>query len=127
METVMNNGFDLDNANKRMPYTISSDDFFDKLEENIWKEVKGDYLGANADNAASFDSRIHRKPSKLRIVAKYAIAVAASVALVFFVNMNMSKQSKVSLNDIDQAFSQLSSDDQSYLLNVYQDDVFINE
>lgn len=127
MRTVMNNGFDLDNANKRMPYTTSSDDFFDKLEENIWKEVKDDYLGVNTDNTASVDSRIHRKPSKLRIVMGYAIAVAASVALIFFVNMNMSKQSTASLDDIDQAFSQLSGDDQAYLLNIYQDDVFINE
>lgn len=127
MRRVMNNRFDLDNANKRMPYTTSSDDFFDKLEENIWKEVKDDYLGLNTDNTASFDNRIHRKPSKLRIVMRCAIAVAASVALVFLVNMNISRQSTASLNGIDQAFSQLSSDDQAYLLNIYQDDVFINE
>ena len=127
MRAVMNNRFDLDNANKRMPYTTSSDDFFDKLEENIWKEVKGDYLGINTEKTVSCENSVHRKPSKLRIVMRSAIAVAASVALVFFVNMNMSKQSTASLDDIDQAFSQLSSDDQTYLLNVYQDDVFINE
>lgn len=55
------------------------------------------------------------------------IAVAASVTLVFIVNMNFSKQATVSIKDVDNAFSQLSTDDQAYLLDVYQDDVFINE
>lgn len=39
----MNKDFDLDKAEKQMPYT-TSEDFFDKLEENIWKEIKDDYL-----------------------------------------------------------------------------------
>ena len=55
------------------------------------------------------------------------IAVAASVTLVFIVNMFFPKQTTVSINDVDNAFSKLSIEDQAYLLNVYQDDVFINE
>lgn len=35
----MNKDFDLDKAEKQMPYT-TSEDFFDKLEENIWKEIR---------------------------------------------------------------------------------------
>ena len=53
--------------------------------------------------------------------------MTASVALVLIVNINLSKQSTVSINDVDQAFGKLSTDDQAYLLNVYQEDIFINE
>lgn len=55
------------------------------------------------------------------------ITLAASVALVLIVNINLPKQTTISMNDVDKAFSQLSTDDQAYLLSVYQDDVFINE
>ena len=120
MKTVKNNQFDLDNVGKRMPYTLSSDHFFDKLEDNIWKEVKDGYLVENTNKATSYDSCAHRNPSKLRIVMRSAIAVAASVALILFFTTNSSKQSTVSLNDIDQAFNQLNSDDQAYLLNICQ-------
>lgn len=122
--------FDLNTTDKRMPYT-TSDDFFDKLEDNIWEEVKDDYLTKNANDknlqVTSSAATVHHKAAKLRLAIRSTIAVAASVALVFIINMKTSKQSTVSINDVDQAFSQLSPDDQTYLLNVYQDDVFINE
>lgn len=126
----MNKDFDLDKADKQMPYT-TSEDFFDKLEENIWKEIKDDYLAEkpqeHAPQVLPLGHSAHRKASKAHLVMRSIIAVAASVALVFIVNMNFSKQATVSINDVDNAFSQLSTDDQAYLLNVYQDDVFINE
>lgn len=126
----MNKDFDLDKVGKQMPYT-TSEDFFDKLEENIWKEVKDDYLAEKPQEQVSqvlpLGVSTHHKTSKSRLVMRSLIAVAASVALVFIVNMNFSKQATVSINDVDNAFSQLSTEDQAYLLNVYQDDVFINE
>lgn len=123
MKTIMNKDFDLDKADKRMPY-ITSEGFFDKLEENIWKEVKEDYL---ADKPNLLGVSAHHKPSKLRLVMRSVIAVAASVALMFILNMHFAKHHTVSINDVDQAFSHLCSEDQAYLLSVYQDDVFINE
>ena len=122
--------FDLDTTGKRMPYT-TPDDFFDKLEDNIWKEVKDDYLTKNAYDkdlqVSSSVTTVHHKAAKLRLIIKCVIAMAASAALVFIISMKFSKQNTVSINDVDQAFSQLSPDDQTYLLNVYQNDVFINE
>lgn len=50
-----------------------------------------------------------------------------SIALVLVIHMNFSKQRPTTINDVDQAFSQLTTDDQVYLVNVYQEDVFINE
>ena len=104
--------FDFDHIGKRMPYSTPYG-FFDQLEDDIWKEVQTDCHS--------------RKPAKTRLIMRSVIAVAASVALLFVVHMNFTKPSSISANDVDQAFSQLTTDDQAYLLSVYQDDVFINE
>lgn len=138
----MNKEFDFDKIGKRMPYD-TPDGFFDKLEENIWDKVKDDYLakGSNekaADTKASDtkstkamvaetkDAEPH-KPTKLRILIRSVIAVAAAVAIGFIINLSFFKPSPTTINDVDQAFSQLTTADQAYLMNVYQDDVFMNE
>ncbi len=100
----MNKEFDFGHIGKRMPYSIP-DGFFDQLEEDIRKEVK---------------------PAKSHSLLRTVLAVAASVALIA-ISMNFPKSDKVSINDVDQAFSQLTADDQDYLLDIYQEDVFINE
>ena len=108
----MNKEFDFDKIGKQMPYT-TPDGFFDHLEEDIWKEVKNDCQ--------------KEKPAKMRILMRSMIAVAASIALLLVINMNFSTPASTSVNDVDQAFSQLTTDDQAYLLSIYQEDVFINE
>lgn len=123
---------------KKMPYT-TPDGFFDELEDRVWQEVKGDYAANGAANDASCEPdrstlRIanvaktpSRRPSRLRMWFGGAVAVAASVALVFTIGSGAFKQQTYTVNDVDQAFSQLNTDDQAFLLSVYQDDVFINE
>lgn len=123
----MNKEFDFDKIGKRMPYT-TPDGFFDELEEDIWQEVKNDCQEArNAKTVAMVPEALGRKSAKLRLLMRSAIAVAASIVLVFVVQMNFHRPNTASVTDVDQAFSQLSSDDQAYLLDIYQDDVFINE
>ena len=138
----MNKEFDFDKIGKRMPYD-TPDGFFDKLEENIWDKVKDDYLdkGSNkkaADTktsetkatksmvAGSKDAKPY-KTTKLRLLFRSIIAVAAAVAIGFIINLSFFKPSPTTINDVDQAFSQLTTADQAYLMNVYQDDVFMNE
>lgn len=124
----MNKDFDI--TNKQMPYT-TPEDFFDELEEHIWEEVKDGYLADkpndNETQCVPLGVSVSNKSSKLRLVLRSVILMTASVALVFIVNTNLSKQSTVSINDVDQAFGKLSTDDQAFLLNVYQEDIFINE
>ena len=132
MNRVMNNNFDLDNVNKRMPYSVPSADFFKQMAKNIWNEVKEDYLVGNAHMQVmqneSFNANKHDRKIKLQFIIKQAIAIAVCAALVFIVDISLPRKSNVvSLSDVDQAFNQLSTDDQTYLLNVYQDDVFIDE
>lgn len=52
---------------------------------------------------------------------------AASVALLLVFNTLPDHQKTDDLEMFEQAFSNLSSADQNYLLTVYQDDLFINE
>ncbi len=123
----MNNGSDLDNIGKRMPYT-TPEGFFDNLEEDIWKEVKTQLQAKGNDDAAAPKPQLaERKTSRRLILMRSIMAVAASIALVFVVNMSFFKTDDASIEDVDQAFSQLTTDDQTYLLSVYQEDVFINE
>ena len=103
----MKKEFDFDKIGKRMPYT-TPDGFFEKMEDDVWKKVK-------------------HKPIRLRLITQSIIAVAASIALIFIISDYLFKANPATINDVDQAFSQLSADDQAYLLEIYQDDVFIDK
>ena len=111
-----------------MPYT-TQDGFFDKLEDDIWKEVKNDCLGNKDKPTTTLETRqAERRPkAKLHILMRTVIGIAACIALLFVINMNFSKPNDTTIQDVDKAFSQLTDDDQTYLLNIYQADVFINE
>lgn len=124
----MNKEYDFSRIGKRMPYT-TPDGFFDKLQDDIWKEVKqnGPESGNGKAAPGAKTQAGGRKPGRLRLVVSSVMAVAASVALVLALQTGFTGTGHVSTNDVDKAFSQLSTDDQDYLLNVYQNDVFINE
>ena len=119
--------FDLYKVGKRMPYT-TPDEFFDKLEDDIWKEVKNDCREKEDDMSVEpVNGKAERKPFWLRILMRSVIAMAACIALILVVGLHFFKTSPTTLKDVDQAFSQLTTDDQAYLLDIYQADVFINE
>ncbi len=123
--TMTNKDFNLDHVGKRMPYT-TPDGFFDKLEENIWQEVKAD-CRAEANEHTGGMRLAARGQRSVRLLVRSVLAVAASVALVLVVHMSFRKSDVPTDHDVDQAFSQLTADDQAYLLSVYQEDVFIHE
>ena len=133
MEKNMDTNFDFNNTEKfdfgkvgkRMPYS-TPEGFFKEMEANILEQVKDD------------------KPKPVRIQSKKrplirgiwaaAMAVAASVAVLLILNIDFAaphsslpSQADNGIQAVDQAFAQLSSADQAYLLNVYQEDVFLDE
>ena len=122
----MNNGFDFDKIGKRTPYT-TPEGFFSNLEEDIWKEVKASFQEKENAEAVASIQQTERKRTKRPILMWSIMAVAASVALALVVNMGFAKTDEATIEDVDQAFSQLTTEDQTYLLSVYQEDVFINE
>lgn len=105
--------FDFDNVGKRMPYT-TPEGFFDNLKDSILSR-------ADAETVTK-----KRRP-RLRIIISSIAATAAAVAVVLMIGINTQQPATPSINDVDLAFSQLSTDDQEFMLNVYQNDVFINQ
>lgn len=130
----MDTKFDFKQVGKRMPYT-TPDDFFRDMEKNILEAVKEESL--NSDSSKSDSPKpIRIQPKKrpfIKMIWTTAIAVAASVAVLLVLNIDFSaphsslpSQGNNELQMVDQAFAQLSSADQAYLLEVYQEDVFLN-
>ena len=117
--------FDFDKVGKRMPYS-TPEGFFKEMEANILEQVKND---------KTQPVRIQPKKRSLRkVIWTAAIAVAASVAVLLVLNIDFAaphsslpSQADNEMQAVDQAFAQLSSADQAYLLNVYQEDVFLDE
>ena len=117
--------FDFSKVGKRMPYS-TPDDFFKDMEANILEQVKDD---------KPKPVRIQPKKRSLRkVIWTAAIAVAASVAVLLVLNIDFAaphsslpSQADNEMQAVDQAFAQLSSADQAYLLSVYQEDVFLDE
>lgn len=75
-----------------------------------------------------------KKRPLMKVIWAAAMAVAASVAVLLVLNIDfmaphssLPSQADNELQAVDQAFAQLSSADQAYLLNVYQEDVFLDE
>ena len=115
--------FNFDQVGKRMPYS-TPEGFFKEMEANILEQVKNDKPAP---------ARIQTKKRPLiRGIWAAAMAVAASVAVLLVLNIDFSASSSQpsqvnnGIQEVDQAFAQLSSADQAYLLSVYQEDVFLN-
>ena len=121
MIKIMDTKFDFKQVGKRMPYS-TPDGFLKDMESNILEAVKND-----ASQPVVVEQK---KRPVLKVIWTAALAAAASVALLFVVNMDFSasrsSQADSDLQAVDQAFAQLSSADQAFLLDAYQDDVFLN-
>lgn len=117
--------FDFGKVGKRMPYS-TPDDFFKDMEANILEQVKDDK-----------PKPVRIQPKKrplMKVIWAAAMAVAASVAVLLVLNIDFAaphsslpSQADNEMQAVDQAFAQLSSADQAYLLDVYQEDVFLDE
>lgn len=130
--------FDFKQVGKRMPYT-TPDGFFKDMEKNILEAVKDDTPQAVKIQPQSVKVQPKKRPV-FKMIWAAAIAVAASVAVLLVFNIDFSaadsslasshssqpSQAKSDLEQVDQAFAQLSEADQAYLLDVYQEDVFLN-
>lgn len=117
--------FDFGKVGKRMPYS-TPDDFFKDMEANILEQVKDDK-----------PKPVRIQPKKrplMKVIWAAAMAVAASVAVLLVLNIDFAaphsslpSQVDNEMQAVDQAFAQLSSADQAYLLDVYQEDVFLDD
>lgn len=101
--------YNFDKIGKKIPYRVP-DTFFDELENTIMIEVQ----------------KRQNKRNILKIFYR-SVAVAATIALLMIVGGSGTKNDKTDFAEIAQAFDNLSEADQTYLLEIYQDDILINE
>lgn len=110
----MEKNFDFNKAGKRMPYTVP-ENFFNTLEENVLREVERDTTNP-----------VRQRKLSLRITLG-ATAVAAGIMLALVINLFPKENKTDGFLKVEQVFANLSCEDKAYMLEVYQDDVFMNE
>lgn len=120
----MKQTFDFKQIGKQIPYRVP-DGFFQEMEHNV--------LDAVAEKAAERKPAMaERKPLQTKRfvfarLAKYAAAVAASVVVLLAVNVKFFYvAAPTDMQDVEAAFDQLSLSDQECLVELYQEDVFLD-
>ena len=101
----MEQNYDFSKIGKQMPYTVP-DGFFDELEENVMSKCT----------------------QRARII-RTALAIAACIVLLLVVKKALPQGNDTSTDDfenVELAFNNLSTDDQDYLLEVYQEEQFLD-
>lgn len=115
--------FSFEQVGKRMPYT-TPDGFLDDLEANVLASVAADVRVAPI---ATTQPMVKRR-SYLKVVWLSALSAAAAITLFLVVHTGFTASvSDADWQTVDEAFAQLSVEDQDFLLEVYQDDLFLND
>lgn len=124
MTEQMKQTFDFKQIGKQIPYRVP-DGFFQEMEHNV--------LDAVAEKATERKPAMtERKPLQAKRfvftrLAKYAAAVAASVVVLLAVNVKFFYvAAPTDMQDVEAAFDQLSLSDQECLVELYQEDVFLD-
>lgn len=124
----MDKQFNFEQVGKRMPYNVP-DGFFDQLEQNVMAEVQ-------LDNAAT--EKPKQKARTVKMATRTILAAAAAVALFFVVIKNLpnddtqadtfaiaSHTPTFRWENVELAYNNLSPEDQEYLMEIYEEDVFM--
>lgn len=111
----MDKNFDFGKIGRRMPYTVPGG-AFDELERNVMQRLEAD--GAIARRG---------RRSRLRIAVRAALAAAAAVAVLMVMNVALRPAPAYDMAAVEQAFANLSDNDQAYIMEIYEDDLFFNE
>ena len=114
----MEQNYDFNSVGKKMPYTVP-DGFFDQLEENVMKAWNVDHNKREEKSSSS------GKGKTIRIAIRTLLAVAACIALFLVVKMALPQGDDTITDDftsVELAFNNLSTEDQDYLLEVYQEE-----
>ena len=105
----MNHKFDFDQVGRRMPYTVPD--------------------GAFAAMEAEVMNRVHRQQNVRRRMWWYSTAAAVVVAAIAIgaVLLRPAAQPEASFESVLTAYQNLSADDQDYLAQYYDTDLFITD
>ena len=118
--------------NKRLPYSVP-DGFFDVMEANVMAKIKADAeagtsVGDDKADTQMWNKRYRKTIKRTRTISLSFLAMAASLLLfTIFPKSTKPAQQINDMESIDKAFSQLSTDDQTFLMEVYDDDMFLDD
>lgn len=117
--------------NKRLPYSIP-DGFFDVMEANVMAKIKADAginVGGDKADTQMRDKQYRKTTTHTRTISLSILAMAASLLLLFTIFSQSTKtvQQTNGMESIDKAFSQLNTDDQAFLMEIYDDDMFLDD
>lgn len=117
--------------NKRLPYSVP-DGFFDVMEANVMAKIKADAginVGGDKADTQMRDKQYRKTTTHTRTISLSILAMAASLLLLFTIFSQSTKtaQQTKSMESIDMAFSQLNTDDQAFLMEIYDDDMFMDD
>ena len=107
----MDKQFNFEQLGKRMPYNVP-DGFFEQLEQNVMVEV-------TAGNIAT--EKPKQKARTVKMTFRILLTAAAAVALFFVVT------TEDSFANVELAYNNLSPEDQEFLIEIYEEDVFMIE
>ena len=113
----MEQNYDFNKIGKQMPYTVP-DGYFSKLEDSVMEVWSENTSAAKAKRA-----------KVVRMAIRAALAVAACIALFLIVRQTLPKGQDTVADDFDKvelAFNNLDTEDQDYLLEVYQEELFLD-
>ena len=117
--------------NKRLPYSVP-DGFFDVMEANVMAKIKADAginVGGDKADTQMRDKQYRKTTTHTRTISLSILAMAASLMLLFtkFSQSTKTVQQTNGMESIDKAFSQLNTDDQAFLMEIYDDDMFLDD
>ncbi|MFW5618090.1 MAG: hypothetical protein ACOCNI_07705 [Prevotella pectinovora] len=117
--------------NKRLPYSVP-DGFFDVMEDNVMAKIKADAginVGGDKADTQMRDKQYRKTTTHTRTISLSILAMAASLLLLFTIFSQSTKtvQQTNGMESIDKAFSQLNTDDQAFLMEIYDDDMFLDD
>lgn len=117
----------LNHVGKRLPYRVP-DGYFDTVEDSVMQEVKRCQLQPAPTPCPKSKFRLRLAATAL------AVSIAAAVVVGFFILTPSTKtpvtapqEQATSIAQVEQAFNELSTEDQDYLVSVYEDDVFMDD
>lgn len=117
--------------NKRLPYSVP-DGFFDVMEANVMAKIKADAginVGGDKADTQMRDKQYRKTTKHTRTISLSILAMAASLLLLFTIFSQSTKtaQQTNGMESIDKAFSQLNTDDQAFLMEIYDDDMLLDD
>ena len=117
--------------NKRLPYSVP-DGFFDVMEDNVMAKIKADAginVGGDKADTQMRDKQYRKTTKHTRTISLSILAMAASLLLLFTIFSQSTKtaQQTNGMESIDKAFSQLNADDQAFLMEIYDDDMLLDD